>query len=94
MVGFIWGDMQRRVKDKGSVRMFGERLKIYRIAAVPQLQRSLHIILNLSAQPDTGTPTVNKNTDREIVLESMQFGRVLPCIPQTIWEANNTKGPV
>ena len=57
MVGFIRGDIQRRVQDvfriffpvADTVQIFGERLNISRIAAVPQAQRQLCLILSLSA---------------------------------------------
>ena len=31
--------------------------------------------------------------DRDIAPELMQFGQLLPCILQEIWEADPTKGP-
>ena len=70
---FIRGEMRRRIKDGFSIlllaadviQMFGERLKISCIAAVPQAHRRLHLILNLLAQMDSDTPSVNETTDRE-----------------------------
>ena len=86
MVGFIWWDMQRRVKYGFSI--------LRCIIAVPQSQRQPRLIQNLWAQLDNGTPSANKTTYREIALESMQFGRAFPYILQEIWEADPDKGPV
>ena len=55
--------MQQRIKDGFSIlllaayatRLFGERLKLFYIVAVPQENRRLRLILNLSAQPDSDT---------------------------------------
>ena len=71
--------MQRRIKDGFSIllpaadaiQLFGERLKLSRIAAAPQAHRRLRLILNLSAQPDSDTPSVNETTNREAVPESL-----------------------
>ena len=64
--------------------MFGEKLKLSRIAEIPQAQHWPLLILNLSAAPDKETPSVNNTTDREIAPESMQFGRAFPRIIQAI----------
>ena len=74
--------------------MFGEQLKLSRIAAVPQAQRRPRLILNLSAPPDKETPSFNDTTDREIAPESMQFGIAFLRILQVIWEAYPEEGPV
>ena len=82
MSGFIKGEMQRRVQDGFSillpvadvVRIFGVKLKHSRIASVPQANLRLRLILNLLENPNKGTPSVNKTTDREVTLELMQFG--------------------
>ena len=102
MVSFIRGELRRRIQDgfsillsaEDAVRLFGEQLKLSRIAAVPQAQRRPRLILNLSAPPDKETPSVNDTTDREIAPESMQFGRAFPRILQAIWEADPAEGPV
>ena len=81
MVGFIRGEMKRRVQDSfriflpvaDAVRIFGEILRLYRIAALPQEQRQSHLILNLLAQPDKGTPSVDGAIDRYISPELMKF---------------------
>ena len=52
------------------------------------------LIINLSAQPDEVTTSVNDTTYREVVLESMQFGRAFPRIFQAVWEADPDKGPL
>ena len=94
--------MQRRSQDdfsillpaEDAVLLFGERLNISRITEVPQLYCQLCFILNLPAQPDKGTPSVNGTTNREIVLELVQFGQVFPRILQAIWEADPANVPV
>ena len=102
MTSFIRGDMQQRIKYGFSilllaadvVQVFGERLKMSRIAAVPQAHLRLRLILNLSAQPDSDTPSVNDTTDREVVPESLQFGRAFPRILQAVWEEDSDQVPV
>ena len=67
MTVFIYREMQWRLQDDFSillpvaevVRMFGEKLKIYCIAAPPQEHSQPHLILNLSQNPNVGTPIVN-----------------------------------
>ena len=76
------------------MNLFGVKFKLSRIAAVPQEHRRPRLILNLSAQPDEGTPSVNETTVKEIAPESMQFERALPHIFQAIWEAEPIQGPV
>ena len=64
MVGFIRGEMRRQIQDGFSillsaeyaVRLFGEKLKLSCIAAVPKAQRRPHLILTLLAPPDKETP--------------------------------------
>ena len=102
MVRFIHGELRRRIQDvfsillsaKETVRLFRENLKLSRVAALPQKQRRPRLILNLSAQPNKETPSVNGITDREIAPESMQFGRAFPRILQAIWEADPEEGLV
>ena len=94
--------MQQRIKDGFSIlllaayatRLFGERLKISRIGAVPQAHRRLHLILNLSAQLDSDTPIINETTNREAAPELLQFGRAFPHILQAVWGADPVQGPV
>ena len=76
------------------IRIFGERLKLSRIAAVPQAHHRPRLILNLSAQPDSDTPSVNETTYREPVPELLQFGQAFPCILQDLYEADPGQGPV
>ena len=98
----IWGEMQRSIKDGFStlfptadtIRLFGERLKLSRIAAVPQANFRLRLILNLSAQPDSDMPSVNDTTNREAAPELLQFGWAFPRILQAAWEADPVQGPV
>ena len=92
MVSFILGYLQRRFQGRFSillstedaVQVFGEKLKLSCITVSPQDQRRPQLILNLSAQPDKETPSVNVTTDREISPESMQFGRAFPHIIQAM----------
>ena len=82
MVGFIRGKMQRRFQGGFSIlltaeevlRVLVEKLKISRIAVLPHSHRQQRLILNLSAQPDRVTSSVNDTTDKDIAPESMQFG--------------------
>ena len=72
LVGSIRGEMQQRVKDGFSiltptadaVRIFGESLKISRIAAVPQSHFRPRPILKLLVTLDKGILGVNDNTGR------------------------------
>ena len=94
--------MQRRIKDVFSIlllatdatQLFEERLKLSRIAAVPQAYLCPRLILNLSAQPDSDTPSVNETTDSEAAPESLKFGQAFPRILQAVWEADPVQGLV
>ena len=66
------------------MRLFGERLKLSHITAVPQAHRLPRLILNLSVQPGSNTLSVNETTNREATLESLQFGRAFPRILQAV----------
>ena len=102
MTAFIRGEMQRRIKDGFSIllpaadaiRLFGEKLKLSCIAAVPQARRRPRLIINLSEQPDSDTPSVNETIDREAAPELLQFFRAFPCILQAVWEADPVQGMV
>ena len=61
---------------------------------MPQAHCHPRLILNLSAQPDSCTPSANETTDREAALELLQFGRAFPRILQALWEADPVQGPV
>ena len=87
-------DLASSVAAEDAVQLFLEKLKLSCIAAVPQDQHRLRLILNLAATPDKETPIVNNTMDREITLESMQFGRAFPRILQAIWEADPEGGLV
>ena len=84
--------MQRRINDgfiillpaAVSVRLFGEKLKLSRIAAVPRSHCRRRLILNLLAKQDVGTPSLNNNTDMETAPGSLQFGRAFPFILQAV----------
>ena len=93
--------MQRRIKDdfrillpvSDAIQLFGERLKLSRIGAMPQANHCPQLILNLSEKPDSDTPSVNDTTDREATPESLQFRRVLSRILQGVWETDPVQGP-
>ena len=101
MNAFVRGEMQQRIKDgfiillpaADVIQIFGEKLKLSRIVAVPQAHRRPRLILNLSAQPDSDTPSANDTTNREAAPESLQFGRAFPHILQVVWEADPVQGP-
>ena len=101
MLRFIRGEMQQRVQDVfsillpvvGEVRIFGERLNISRIMELPQAHIQPRLILNLLSQTDKHMPSVNNTMNREIALESLQFGLALPCILQDIWESDPADSP-
>ena len=102
MTTFIWGEMQRRIKYGFSIllpaadviQLFGARLKLSRIAEVPQAHCSPRLILNLSAQPDSDTPSVQKTTNREAALEPLQFSWYFSRIMYAVWEADPVQVPV
>ena len=102
MVSFIRGELLRQVQDgfiillsaEDAVLLFGENLKLSRIAAVPQAQRRPNLTLDFLAQPNKDNPSFNGTTDREIAPESMQFERAFARILQVIWGADPEKGPV
>ena len=48
--------------------------------------------MNLSAQPDKGTSSVNETTVRESAPESIQFEHASPRILQAIWEEDPVQG--
>ena len=76
------------------MRLFGERLKLSRIAEVPQAYRRPRLILKLLTHPDSYTLSVNETIDREAALQLLQFGRAFPCILQAVWEADPVQGLV
>ena len=71
-----------------------KKLKLYQITAPPQEHFQPLLILILSEKTNEGTTIVNGTADKEVALESVQFGRTFPCIFQAIWEADPDKGPV
>ena len=76
------------------MRLFGEKPNISCIVEVSQEHCRPRLILNLSAQHNEVTPSINDTMEREITPESIQFVRALPHILQTIWEADPDKGSV
>ena len=73
--------MHRRVQDRfiilfpaeDALWVFGEKLKLSCIAALPQAHLRPRLILNLLAQPNKVTPSVNDITYSGISPESIQF---------------------
>ena len=102
MTAFVQGKMQRMIKDGFSIllpvaygiRLFGEKLKLSLIAAMPRAHHRPRLILNLLEQPDSDTPSVNDTTDREAAPESLKFGMASPRILQVVWEVDPIQGPV
>ena len=86
MATFIQGEIQRSTKDgfiiillaTDSLQIFGEKLKLSRIAEVPQAHHCQCLILNLPKKTDEGTPSVNDTTNREAATELLQFRRGSP----------------
>ena len=74
MVGFIRGEMQRRVQDGFSIllpaedalQVFVEKLKISCITAVTQAYIQQWLILNLSAQTNRVMPSVKNTTEGDL----------------------------
>ena len=95
ITAFIQREMQRRIKGGCSILLpasdtiilFGEKLKLSFITVVPQAHRRPRLILNLSPQPDSETPSVNKTNNKEAAPEPLQFGGGFPCILKAGWEA-------
>ena len=46
------------------MQVFGEKLKLSRIAEVPRAQSRLPLILNFLEKPNKENPSVNNTTDR------------------------------
>ena len=92
MTTFVQGKMQKRSKDgfsillpvAGVVQMFGNKLKLFCIMVVPQVNHHPRLILNLSEKLDVSTPSVNGTTNREAALESLQFRRAFPRILKVV----------
>ena len=79
MVGLIWGEIQQKAQDglrillpaADAVWIFGEKIKLSCIAAVPQAYRRPRLVIKLLEKPDKVTPSVNVTTNREIASEFM-----------------------
>ena len=92
MIVFIHGELHQHGKygfsillsAADTVRVLGENLKLSRIATVPKEYRRTRLIINMLAQPEERTPTVNETTVREIAPELMQFVRAFLHILQVI----------
>ena len=64
-----------------AVRLFRDNLKLSRIAAFPQEHQRPRLILNLSAQPDERTSSVNDTTVRESAPRVHEIWARLPPHP-------------
>ena len=88
MNAFVRGEMQQRIKDcfiillpaADVIQIFGEKLKLSRIVAVPQAHCRLCLILIMLARPDSDTPSFNKTTNKEAAPELLMLGRAIPRI--------------
>ena len=87
----LWGDataLEIRIQYLIDIGRHGEviqgKLNLSRIVEVPQVYRRPRIILNLLAQLNEGTLSVNETMEREIAPEYMQFGHSFPQILQAI----------
>ena len=102
MIEFIHEEMRQSVQDESRiffpwadvVRLFGDKMNMSCITAVPQEHHRPHLILNLLVQPYEGIPSVNNTIDREVAPDLIQFWLAFPHILQEIWEVNPNKVPV
>ena len=100
MTSFVRGELRRRIKDGFSIllpvadamQLFGRRLNLSRIVAVPQSHRRPCLVLNLSMQPYSDTIGVNETTNREAAPDLLQFGWAFSRILQAVWEADPVQG--
>ena len=74
--------------------VFGDRIRISRLASMDQVNRNPHLIYNSSAALDDVTPAVNASTDKYTSPNAMQFWARLPQFLQKIWEADPSGGSV
>ena len=87
-----------------AILLFGRRLRISRLASVPQANKKDRLICDSTASPPSGdsllptssedTPAVNVSTDRSVAPQAMHFGPCFPRILQKISEAYPQDGPV
>ena len=68
-------DLVSSYLKRGAVQLFREKLNLPHITDIPQDQRRPPPILNLLAQPNKETTSVNNTTNRDITPDKMQFGR-------------------
>ena len=62
----MWGGFIIVLPAEDVVQVFGDNLKISLIAAVTQAHQQMCLILNMLENPNEGTLSVNKTTDREV----------------------------
>ena len=74
--------------------VFGNRIRISRLASVDQANRKPRLICNSSAEPDDVTPAVNTSTKKSTSPDAIQFGACLPRLLQKILEVDPSDGPV
>ena len=76
------------------ILVFGDRIRISRLASVYQANRNPRLICNSSAAPDDITPAVNASAEKSTAPDAIQFGACLPRFLQKICEADSSDGPV
>ena len=80
-MAFVSEEMWQRVQNGFSiilivadaVRVFGDKLKVSCIVAVPQEHHQPRLIIKPPENLNEGTPSANNTTDREFEPESTQF---------------------
>ena len=65
--------------------VFGDRIRISRLAYVDQANRKPRLICNSLVAPDNVTPAINASTNKYFAPDAMQFGACLPRFMQNIW---------
>ena len=60
----VWYGFSIIILEVDSVRVFGDKLKLSCITAVPQEHHRPCLIINLSEKSDEGMPSVEDTTDR------------------------------
>ena len=74
MATFIHREMQKCVQhgfrilllEAYTVRVFGDKMNLSYIAAVPQEHGQTCLIVNLAEKPNEGTPSINNTTDSDV----------------------------
>ena len=77
-----------------ALKVFGDRIRISRLASVDHDNWKPRLICNYTATPNAITSSVDASTDKESAPRVIQFGACLPRFLQKIWEADPSKGLV